>query len=560
MSTRKFPTLLLAALLATTVALTGCTSTASSTSKAGTSTTTPNKATAAAKSADRDANWSEGTGTQYGGTAKAAAPKPAAKPVAAKPAAKPAQVTTDGDMNWGTMNFPTGNATTSAVSVRKGVPREVILNSPFEYMITVTNLTDMSLDNVIVSDQADAGFRVTGSAPQGQGGPDGYTWNLGTMGPNETRTIRVNGTATREGTISSCATVEYSSALCATIPVVQPKLSITKSGPAEVLKCEDIVYKIEVRNSGSGSVQNVRIKDELPAGLTTKDGKRTVDMAVGTLAPGQSRAFNVTAQANKAGSFSNKATASGSNNLTATSNTVTTVVRQPKLTITKTCEAREFIGRSADFTITVKNTGDGVARDTVIEDVVPSGARFVSASDGGRLTGNRVVWNAGTLQPNASKTVSVVMTRATSGTLRNTASARAFCADAVTDSCETVFAGIPAILLEVIDVEDPIEVGDTETYVITATNQGSAPDTNIAMTITLESNWKYVSSTGATVGTISGNTLTFAPLKSLAAKQKAEWRVIVRAVSEGDTRFKVTMNTDELKRPVEETEATNVYK
>ena len=53
--------------------------------------------------------------------------------------------------------------------------------------------------------------------------------------------------------------------------------------------------------------------------------------------------------------------------------------------------------------------------------------------------------------------------------------------------------------------------------------------------------------------------MVFAPLAKPAPKAKAEWRVVVKAVKAGDVRFKVTMNTDQLTRPVEETESTNLY-
>ena len=73
---------------------------------------------------------------------------------------------------------------------------------------------------------------------------------------------------------------------------------------------------------------------------------------------------------------------------------------------------------------------------------------------------------------------------------------------------------------------------------------------------------QYVSSTGPTEGSVSadGKTITFAPLPTLAAKAKADWKVIVKALNSGDVRFKVSMIEDCLGRPVEETEATNFYK
>jgi len=113
--------------------------------------------------------------------------------------------------------------------------------------------------------------------------------------------------------------------------------------------------------------------------------------------------------------------------------------------------------------------------------------------------------------------------------------------------------------MEVIDLEDPIEVGSRTTYLITVTNQGSAPDTNIRIVCALEDKIQYVSSGGATAGSIMGNTASFAPLHSLAPKARATWQVVVRGVRPGDVRFRVTMSSDQLTRPVEETEATHLY-
>ena len=72
-------------------------------------------------------------------------------------------------------------------------------------------------------------------------------------------------------------------------------------------------------------------------------------------------------------------------------------------------------------------------------------------------------------------------------------------------------------------------------------------------------NVTYISSSGATSGTLQDNKVSFAALRRLAPKAKATWRVVVRAVKPGDVRFKVAMNTDQIERPVEETEATHLY-
>ncbi|MCL4210002.1 MAG: DUF11 domain-containing protein [Phycisphaerales bacterium] len=341
--------------------------------------------------------------------------------------------------------------------------------------------------------------------------------------------------------------------------MVQPALAITKTGPAEVLKCEEITYRFVVRNTGTGSVDNVVINDPLPNGLTTLDGKNAISFSVGTLKAGESKEYTARVKAAAKGNYSNTATVSATGGYNASSQPVATVVREPALRITKTGPAREFIGRNATYEITVTNTGDGDARDTMIEDTVPADARFISASDGGAFANGKVTWNAGTLKPGASKKVTVTLSRDSAGALNNTAVARAFCAEAVTANAQTVYSGIPALLLEVIDIEDPDLVGTTETYVITVTNQGSAPATNIRIVATVEPNQTHESNSGPTRGTVAGPVLTFEPLASLAPQAKATWRVIVKNVKAGDVRFRVSMTADQLTRPVEETESTNIY-
>ena len=119
--------------------------------------------------------------------------------------------------------------------------------------------------------------------------------------------------------------------------------------------------------------------------------------------------------------------------------------------------------------------------------------------------------------------------------------------------------GIPAILLECVDVSDPIEIGSKETYVITVTNQGTAADTNVVIKCTLPVEQEYISSTADTKVTVDGKVVTFAPLKKLAPKAKAVYRIVTKGVKAGDSRFKVSLTSDQMTSPAEETESTRIF-
>jgi uncharacterized repeat protein (TIGR01451 family) len=184
---------------------------------------------------------------------------------------------------------------------------------------------------------------------------------------------------------------------------------------------------------------------------------------------------------------------------------------------------------------------------------------FNGATAGGRLVGNNVVWQAGSIAPETSKELCATFVPNGIGNLQFTATAKAVCADPVQARCQTRVSGIPAILLEVVDLSDPIEVGREVVYEITVTNQGSAPGTNIRVLCEMEAAQQFVSGTGVTAVTGQGQKASMAPVSSLAPQAKAVWRVNVRALQASDVRFKVTMSSDQIERPVEETESTNQY-
>ena len=463
-------------------------------------------------------------------------------------------------LRWISRAYPTGDKSTSTLLLESGIPAEVTAGSSYDYVIKVTNLTDLNLENVIVQDKPEGNFRLEKSMPSATSTDGMLRWNLGNLRPRGSKSVTVTVRPAGTGAVTHCCEVDWRSVVCNTTQVVEPKLALVKEGTTEALTCDPIVYKLTVSNGGTGVARNVVIEDALPSGLTTIEGQPSVRIAVGDLDPGKSKSYTVRCKASKSGSYSNSASASAEPSLSAKSGTITTVVTRPQLAITKSAPEQAFMGRSITYTIMVKNTGDGIAKDATLEDPVPAGATFESATAGGTLQKGVVRWNFGTLKPNESREVSLTVTPDGSTSIRNTATAKAYCADAVSATAMTSVTGRPAILLEVVDLQDPIEVGKNVTYVIEATNQGTAADEQIVIECVLEDSQTFVSATGATEGKISGNTITFAPLASLGPKQKASWKVVVTAAKEGDVRFTVRMNTSTLTRPVQETEATQQYK
>jgi uncharacterized repeat protein (TIGR01451 family) len=446
-----------------------------------------------------------------------------------------------------------------AVRIEKVMPQSVQLNQPFGYTIVVQNLTDQPLSDVVVRDRLPNGFEYDRSVPEGEAREGVLTWQIDTLDPKATQRLVVNGSATEQGVLQTCADASYVLLTCAQTEVVQPSLAVTATAPASVLLCDPIPLTITVTNNGTGTASNVQLTDRLPENLTTEDGQNIIRLSLGNLNPQQSASRTVNLRASGTGRYTQRINITAAGDLSAESEAVTTEVTRPVLAIEKTGRESEYLGREVRYDITVANRGNAAAANTVITDTLPVGVTDVRANQNGSLSGNTVTWQIGSLAPNASKTVSVTYVPANEGTYRNTARATAVCAEAVSAASEIAIRGIPAILLEVVDVSDPIAVGQNETYVITVTNQGTATDTNIRVTATLEDSMEFVSAGGATNGTLEGDRVIFEPLQSLTSGAKATWRVVVKALEPADARFMVLMNSDHLRRDVGETEATNFY-
>jgi uncharacterized repeat protein (TIGR01451 family) len=147
------------------------------------------------------------------------------------------------------------------------------------------------------------------------------------------------------------------------------------------------------------------------------------------------------------------------------------------LTISKSAPSTVSPGASLTYTLTYGNNGDASATNVVIEDVVPAGTTFLSATNGGQLSEGSVIWNIGTLGAGVTgQTVSfTVRVDATSGTVNNASyTIRAESVSPVSGApvSTTIVEGCPAISLSPSELQAGV-VGAAYSETITAT--GGAP-------------------------------------------------------------------------------------
>lgn len=456
-----------------------------------------------------------------------------------------------------TMMLPAGEQG-GTVYLEKSAPKEVLVGKEFDYKIRLTNMSRSTLEGVTLTGKLPQDFKVVAITPKADLVGKKATWDVGKMAPGESKLYVVRGTATKTGSLYGCSDVTFRIAsACVSIKAVEPALKIVQTAPAEVLICEPIPIKIVVTNTGSGTAGNVIVKETLPEGLTTTNGKTEVSYDFKTIKPGQAKQVTIATRAAKTGEFHCKSVATGADGLTAAASS-RTVVRQPVLALTQKAPRSRFLGLTVTNTITVTNKGDGVAKGFQLVTTLPARCKLVSTSGDIKAKAGQLTWNLGDLAPDQSKKVTFVVKSLVIGRMESFSVVSAPCAKASAKSV-TEIRGIPAILLECVDEDDPIEVGSQTTYVITVLNQGTAFDTNIVIECTLPAEQEFVSASAPTRENVEGQVVTFTPLKSLEPKARAIYKVVTKALKAGDVRFKISLTSDQLKTPVQETESTNQY-
>jgi len=455
--------------------------------------------------------------------------------------------------------FPTGDAATSAIMLHQMMPAQVRANSEFDFMYQVCNLTAGTLQNVVVTADSIENITLVSSDPSFQRSSGGVVFSLGDLGPNETRIINVRGRAGSTGMGSGCISVSYNNVLCQTVQFVEPQLELVKSisPQPQVLRCDPITITYRVTNPGTGAAENVRVRDTLPNCMRLAAGGQNVDVEVGTLAAGESREISVQVEAVSTGTCSSQAIATAAGDLRVESGRPEITIVEPVLAVNIECPGRTFLA---------ENTGDGPAANSVLTVQLPAGAEFVSASQGGQFSGGNVVWNLGTLASGQRVSGEVVVRAGSAQTLTARASLSGNCAATVNDQCQTNIEGILVMLLDGFDDPDPIELGQTTTYTLTVTNQGSADLTNIRFKGMMNEGdtMELVSATGSTpdgpaTGQARGLDITFPAVSRLAPGATATYRITVRALRAGQVSFRAEAVSDEITRPLIKVETTNFF-
>ncbi|GIW79280.1 MAG: hypothetical protein KatS3mg105_1087 [Gemmatales bacterium] len=435
------------------------------------------------------------------------------------------------------------------------------------YTICVENQSQAAAHHVLVRNPLPQHARFVRAEPPPTSQQPELVWSLGTLAPCACKTITLVLSPTGTGDIENCARVQFEHGQCVCTRIVRPELDVCKSGPHQAILYDVLKYCIKVTNTGAVAVNGVRLTDTLPPQLEHASGQTKLTWDIGRLGPGESRCVEYEVVAKGVGRFCNRTVATAEGGLRKEAESCVEV-GEAKLQMSKTGPAQRYVNLPATYLITVVNSGSAPLQDVIITDTIPAGLTFLRASEGGQFlpqpqpaeTTGTVQWRIPLLGAGQSKTVELVLRADRTGRFCNRAKAQAGRGLTAEGEVCTDFLGVSALLLEVVDLDDPVEVGAETRYVIIVRNQGTERATNVRIQALAPKQMAIVRVTGPADHKKEGQRVLFFPLQ-LQPQGEARYEVYTKMLEPGDVRFQVEMTADQLKSgPVREQESTTIYR
>jgi len=469
---------------------------------------------------------------------------------------------------------------TQTVTLEAVCPESVVFGSEFRYELIVKNAGTVAVASVRVEDELPVGTQFIGGEPAADLNADRLSWAVGTLEAGAEKRITVRVKPVEEGDLKSRATVSYSAAVEARTKVTRPRIGVVVTGPEVAKAGEEPTFQIKLTNTGTGPAQGMVLQAFLSEGLLHPAGTKLEIKDMPSLPPGESKTIPLKVSAAKAGAQWCQVVIAAQGSQDATAKASVNVL-EPLLQVTQTGPAKCLVRAEPVYEITLTNPGTAATDPITLYAVVPEGFEYVQANDGATFNGtNRaVIWKLVGLAPGGSKAFSLKLraTAESEGQLRIIAQAVAdqpaqgiAAAGGVARPTGRVLEaktetglkaeGIAAVRFDVLDLDDPVEVGKEAVYEVRVVNQGTGACSNVQLVAAMAEGSTFTGSSGPTQVKAQGQTLVFDPIPNLGVKGEAVYRVKIRGATAGDIRFRVQLTCDQVRNPVVKEESTRFVK
>ena len=350
--------------------------------------------------------------------------------------------------------------------------------------------------------------------------------------------------------------INYSNGVLTVVAAVD--VAVAQFGPTNGVAGSNLVFTVTVTNLGPSIATNIFVTNLLSPGFTFAgsaygvNSGNTVTWLVSSLPVNGVTNLTVTAFAVEGGTFTNIASGGSitldlnvTNNNGSLSNarSVTVITPVADVVVFKTGDTNVNIGAVANYTIIVSNAGPSTATSIVVQDSLPAGGTFQSATAGysNNVTGI-VTWNQSTLAPGAVATFNISMLASASvSSLLDIASATSAVFDPNTNNNNGSLpqSRVVTTVKQVADVQvflygpTNVTLGDAFSYTVVVSNGGPSSAISTLTRDFLPTNLVFTSASGG--GVLSNGIVVWPLLPLLTNGQSTNFTVSVAQAAIGST-------------------------
>ena len=231
---------------------------------------------------------------------------------------------------------------------------------------------------------------------------------------------------------------------------------------------------------------------------------------------------------------------------------------QPLINVEVVGPKLRYLDRKAVYSVKLTNPGDAPAAGVVVSHVVPAGFKFASAEVASMTPNPERSPGRWARCPRVSRRVKCELVASGTGDFTHKISATEPRLKAE-GTLATRVEGLSALAMEVVDTDDPVEVGSETTYEIRVANTGSKDETDVKLVCVIPPQLKFKSARGPGTVAVVGSEVVFEVLKTLPARPQVTYKITGSAKEKGDARFKASLTAGGLTEPVIKQESTRVY-
>lgn len=424
--------------------------------------------------------------------------------------------------------------------------------------LVVRNTGAVTAQRVEIEATFPANVRMLSSDPQPSSN-SALIWQFDEIAAGDQKVIQVKFIPIERGEVAAAASVRFTGAAATSFAVTEPLLALRVDGPKEVMVGDNASQTLIISNPGTGTAANVKVEAILPAGLEHSRGDR-LTMNLGNLAPGENRPIRLALTAVSGGRQIVEVHATADNGLVQSAANEVAVIA-PSLASAIEGPGLRYLNRQASYTLHVVNDGAADTDNVRVMHKVPPGFDFISADQGIQFDSqNRMLnWFVGRLGRGESTQAKVVLNPTQVGAhthfIRATSDHGAVSDSEITTRVE----GAASLVVDVSDLDDPVEVGAETAYEITVKNEGTASATNVALACELPAGVEFQSASGETSHAQDGVQLAFQPISQIAPGKSVTYRVKFKGTLSGNMRFRAKVSSDSLQEPLSAEELTKVY-